>query len=346
MTGKPARFWAATALILALMLLGLVWQAPISSRPEAQQAQASDTQGTKSDVELYRLIAADVAEGKPYHASAIARQRANNYPVAPFVTVRPPTLAWLMASVEETEARLLFLALALTAILGWGWRARSEAAHGATRIAVPMAALLSFLVLTGPNIMHFHEAWAGVLLMLGLALWSPTKPWTAIACMVLATLFREMALAALLFMAAAAIWEKRWRELIGWSIGLALACAWLVWHALSVHAHLLPGDPRSQGWDGLGGWPFLLDSVRVMTPLASMATWASALLVPLMLAGWLAWGTPRSWRALGLITGFGMALMLFARPANFYWALLVAPLLFTGLGLLPLIPSAFRRTTA
>lgn len=329
--------------LLALILAAWGLYAPQSVRLPLASAEQSVADGrVRSDEDLYRRIAAEVSAGQPYHASAMAIQRANNYPVAPFFTVRPPLLAWMMAALGEKAALALFAALALACVIAWGWRARQELGGGMASRTVPLALAFSFVALASPSIPQFHDAWAGLLITLGLALWSPQRLWPALLCFFMATLFRELALAGLVWMAVAAAWERRWREVGLWMAALGAGAGLLIWHASIVWSLTQAGDPHSQGWDGMGGWAFLLQSMRAMTPLLLLPKAGTALLVPLMTLGWLGWGNARAWRVLGLIAGFGLALMLFARPANFYWALLFAPLLFTGIGLLPLLPAALR----
>src|SRR3546814_3355709 len=55
------------------------------------------------------------------------------------------------------------------------------------------------------------------------------------------------------------------------------------------------------------------------------------LLVPLSLLGWAAWSGASGLRTFLYLSGFICAMMLFGRPDNFYWAVMITPILFVGL---------------
>src|SRR3546814_15756045 len=55
------------------------------------------------------------------------------------------------------------------------------------------------------------------------------------------------------------------------------------------------------------------------------------LLVPLSLLGWAAWSGASGLRTFLYLSDFICAMMLFGRPDNFYWAVLITPILFVGL---------------
>ena len=107
-------------------------------------------------------------------------------------------------------------------------------------------------------------------------------------------------------------------------------------HAQSVAAVVRPGDLASPGWQGLGGWSLYLFAMRQATSLALLPQSVAAAAIPLALFGWAAWRAPLGLRMTGLLCGYAAMLMLFARPDNFYWGLLMAPLLLAGLAFAPL----------
>jgi hypothetical protein len=140
-------------------------------------------------------------------------------------------------------------------------------------------------------------------------------------------------------MAVFAAAERRWRELAGWAAAVAvLAVALAVHFALAARQHL-PTDGVSPGWVSFGGWPFAILAARrnivlavLPPPLASLA----------LLAGLLGLASVRSpWtgRIAGVIGAFLLLFMAVGRPDNYYWGVIVAPLLAMGL---PFAPGALR----
>lgn len=65
--------------------------------------------------------------------------------------------------------------------------------------------------------------------------------------------------------------------------------------------------------------------------------------VPLALLGWAAWRSRRH-DVLIVQLGYAAMLMLFARPNNFYWAMLIEPTLFVGLIFAPAALLALYRS--
>jgi hypothetical protein len=110
--------------------------------------------------------------------------------------------------------------------------------------------------------------------------------------------------------------------------------------ALIVHAHLvaavvLPNDPPSPSWAAAGGWPFVVSSVRGATMLGFAPLVATAIALPFALLGWLSRRELQAVLAGLFLTGFATMMMLFGRPNNFYWAMMMVPMLLPGLALVP-----------
>src|SRR3546814_12080742 len=104
-----------------------------------------------------------------------------------------------------------------------------------------------------------------------------------------------------------------------------------------------PADPASQGWHGQGGWIAYLSFVQASSLLRFFEGWAAALLVPLAFLGWAAWRSRLGLAVLLIQIGYAALMMLFARPANFYWAMLVTPTRFIGLAFAPAATAGLAR---
>ncbi|MBE1528545.1 hypothetical protein GGC65_003001 [Sphingopyxis sp. OAS728] len=308
-------------------------------------------EGLTGDHALYARIAQRVATGESYYAVAAEEHRSGNYPLRPFVAVRLPTLAHIVAALGEQRAMLLFLAIGGAAILAWYRRLRTEpglpryAAVGALFVAVNLTQLAA------REWLYIHEAAAGVLLALALAFYRPARPWLTMAIVAAALAIRETILPVAMLFGLFALIDRDWRAAAGWlAIGLCFA-AGIGAHIAALAAVTTPADAASQGWNGQGGWIAYLSFVQASSLLRFFAGWVGALLVPLALLGWAAWRSRLGLTVLLIQLGYAALLMLFARPANFYWAMLITPTLFIGLafapaGLAELVRSLRQPTTA
>jgi hypothetical protein len=247
----------------------------------------------------------------------------------PFVTVRLPTLAWVQAKLPEGAAAILLHLLAAATALAWAGALKREgelnapAAIGAVLVASGAATLLR------PELVVWHEGWAALLMALALALHCGGRLGGAVLAAGAAAAIREQTVLLPLVMGGFALLERRWREAGAWTVLVLTFALFLAWHASEVAAVTLPGDAASPGWSGGGGWQVAVAMVQATGPMRLFPAPAAALLVPVALLGWAAW-QPGS-RATALLAANLLLLALFARPDNFYWGFLIAPLLPLGL---------------
>lgn len=326
------------AAILGLLAALMIWGLNPGARPE-HAAVASPTSvpfnGLTGDHALYARIAQRVATGESYYTAAAEEHRSGNYPLRPFVAVRLPTLAHVVAALGEQRAMLLFLLIGGGAILAWYRRLRTEpglpryAAVGALFVAVNLTQLAAH------EWLYIHEAAAGALVTLAFALYRRARPWPAMLIVAAALAIRETILPVAMLFGLFALIDRDWRAASGWlAIGLCFA-AGLGAHIAALAAVTTPVDAVSQGWNGQGGWIAYLSFVQASSLLRFFAGWVGALLVPLALFGWAAWRSRLGLAVLLVQLGYAALLMLFARPANFYWAMLITPTLFVGLAFTP-----------
>ena len=361
-----ARWPRGAARFLLVLLAVLLLLAALPTRPDSMPVPAgpgpvaADRAATTGsgpaedpDLLLYRAITARVRGGEDYYAVAVAEQRRNGYPVTPGLTVRLPTLAMLGALLGPAGLTVL-RGLLFAAMLVAAWRRLGAEPDGAARR--PMAlALLAAGIASGLGARYdvLHEVWAGQLIALSFMLHRPACgggqgarqgrwgwSWVAAA---LALALRELALPYVLFMAAHAAWHGARREALAWA-GLALAFA----AALLLHLHLAaaqvhPGDPASPSWLAIKGMAGLLHKVNQSTFLVRFPIWLSGPLVVLALFGWAGWRTPLGAAGFVLVLGYACAFMIVGRDNNFYWGLVITPLLFMGAAFLPMaLPSLWR----
>ena len=326
---RPLAF-AALAALAILIVAGL----PLALHPAPVAPPAHSVNGFT----LYGRIIDRMRGGQAYEPAAVGELRAEDGPLKPFVTVRPPLLAETLSLLPnpQTRDRALQL-LALMVIVAWVIRLRTAAASpawmGFTALAV-FTGTGACMVGAG-SMSLFHEAWAGLLIALSLALRTDKRFWASAAIGLIAALVRELALPYLAVMALVAASERRRDETIAFGGALAVALAALAWHAHQVMALTRHGDLASPGWVEFAGWGFVLLAARWNLIVLAAGLWAAALVVPLALVGAAGRRDGLGLRLAILLIGYSLGFTAIGRPSNYYWGLVTAPLLSVGLAMAP-----------
>ena len=207
-----------------------------------------------------------------------------------------------------------------------------------------IAAFSAFLLFLGVQILSIgyffvlHELWAGGLLALAMGLYRPEKgkwlgAWIAAAA---ALSLREHALPFVLLLGAFALWHRRWKEFGAWALLTGLFIA-----AMAVHLHTVAGlvrgsDPVGPSWltlRGLSGW---MSMVVLSSNLRLIPAMLAGPLMVLMVFGWAGWRTPIATFATLLFLGYGLAFMIGGRGDNWYWGMMIAPMMWLGLAFVPM----------
>lgn len=322
------------ALLAALMLIGIFDGGGARIAAAGAGAMRGES-GLVGDHALYANVLHRVEAGESYYAAVAAEHRAHHYPLKPFLTVRLPTLVHVVATIGVPMAMVLGLLIGGAAILAWHRRLRSE--PGLPRYASLAALLVAMNLsqLTERAWVLMHEAVTGALIALALALYRPARPWAAMAVVAAAVAIRETALPVAMLFGLFALIDRDWRAAAGWlALGLAFL-AGLAAHIAAIAAVTLPGDLASPGWGGLGGWATYVSFVHETSILRFLPLWTAALLIPLALLGWASWRSRLGLAGLCVQLVYALLFMLFARPDNFYWGMLIAPTLFIGLVFAP-----------
>lgn len=326
---RPMALLTLAAVVL-LILAGL----PYALHPGPVTPPAHSVNG----LTFYARVIERMRAGESYEPAAVSELRAEGGPIKPFVTVRPPLLAEALARLPNIQAcdRALQL-LGLVVILAWVWRLRSYG-QGPTWIGFSALAVFTGVVsmMVGAGSMSlFHEAWAGLLIALSLALRSDKRFWAAAAVGLLAALVRELALPYLAVMSLAALLDRRRAEAAAFGAALAIAVGALAWHARAVMALTVPGDAVSPGWVEFAGWDFVVLAARWNLLAMALGLTAAAIVVPLAILGATGRRDSLGLRLAALLIGYSLGFMVIGRPANAYWGLVTAPLLGVGLALAP-----------
>lgn len=311
--------------ILAALLLAV-----LGLLTGAERERAAPTSGP-TDLGLYAYAAGAAAHPATFYETVVAEQRREGYELKPFLVVRPPALAFLLAALKtEALRRLSLVTLALASLAAW-WRTLARQGVPPLPRAFDILALATgALPAIAAQAPYMHEVWAGLLISLSLALRREDRFGLAVAAGLAAALIRELAAPYLLIMAATALLSRRRREAAAWSLAFALFAAALAWHAHMVDALVRPSDHAGAGWLKLSGWPFVLHAAQWNAMLAVAPPWLTALAVPAALAGATAWTTSLGRRLAAVLVVYVLAFAVVGRPENFYWGLLFTPLLPLG----------------
>lgn len=317
---------AVLALLLAttLLALGTPGPPPVSGDP-ANRAE------DQSDVVLYETIVEGVRHGGSYYPVTADALRAGNYPLRPFVTFRLPTLAMVQAALPAFVTTALLYLLAAATALAWFARLREAFARPPPLIAAMALLAGGMMAFVQPDLVAFHEVWAGLFVALSLAVRRPGRWMPAVAFGLVAVLIRETAGLYLALMAAIAWIEGDRREALGWAAAIGVLAVAVGLHAHAVAQVVRPLDPASPGWSGLLGFGFFVRTMTISTALGLAPLWLAAPLVGLAVFGWAAWRDPLGLRVLAVTAAYALVLALFGRTDTFYWGLLVAPTLLVGL---------------
>ena len=332
---------AVLLLLAGLMALGVIFPAPRLATPQAAGVHAPQS----INVPLYSGIIARVRAGAPYETAAVSAQRAGGFPLRPFVTVRPPALAEVMARLPDlASANLIMRLLAIAVVGAWTYRLW-PAGRGPAWLAWSPVMVFTGVAWAIPGLTFalFHECWAGLLIALSLALRSEKRFVAAVVVGMLAAVIRELAMPYLLVMAALALTERRRGEALAFSGALAVSLALLGLHAAAVLSLTTAHDLASPGWVKLGGWPFVMATAQWNLLALLLGKTAAAVIVPLALAGALARTDAVGLRLAALLIGYTLGFMVIGQPNDFGWGFVVAPLIGVGLALAPLALSDLTR---
>ena len=283
-----------------------------------------------ADVALYQDIAQRVANGENYYTAAITEQRAHDYPLHPFVTVRLPTQALILANFDKKFYTLAMGIIGFSAMLVWGYRISEQTGRSTLAVLIVFPIMLSTTALGFTKLDLLHESAAALLIALAIAMRTADRFFVSALLALFAALLRETAIAFPAMMLVLALWEKKYREATMWAIVLAIFGIVIVVHANMVAAVISQQDLHSPGWSGLLGWAFALDAIRSYSVLIFLPYWVTALILPMSLVGWLFWRAPTGLRAFGIVCGYTLMVALFARANTSYWAIMITPLLISG----------------
>ncbi|WP_396043867.1 hypothetical protein [Aeromicrobium sp. UC242_57] len=318
------------------MVAGLVLWGLLAGAPSGEGASDGPAD---ADLRLYSAISDRMASGTGYYAAVAAEQARLGYPTRPVVTVREPTLAWLIDGVGgPAVTRWLLVALATVAAAVTMIRLRAMTSSLTVWGCASVLAALSFALMASADLIWVHEIWAGMLIALSVGLRTRSSWGTSVAIGLAAALVRELAAPYLVVMLVLAWRDRRRREAAGWAIALTVWAAFYALHALRV-ADLVPASAQSSpGWIDMDGWPLFVEMIHSRSLLVLLPFWVSAVLVPLALLGWWSCRSGYALRVAWLLSAYALAFSVVGRADTTYWGFLVAALVLPGLAMVPKVP--------
>ena len=327
---------AAAILVAVLLVAAMGWS--IGAATPVDQAEkdwvAATSDGSGGDLALYQRMAERVIAGEDYYPAVMEEHRARDYPVRPFVAVRPPTLAMLHGFIGVDGAR--YVALALLLACGFLVYLRLEHRVGmAERIAAMVMLVLGGAATFMPQSGLIHELFAGLLLSLALLLYRRERWWPSLLLAGFALAVRELSAAFVMLWLVFALADRRWREVAALSGLLVLFAIGMMLHARGIAVLLQPGDPPSPGWSAMQGYGLPVLALLRLSGLALLPLALAAPLTLLPLFGWIGLGGRFGLFATLWFIGLFTIMALFARVDNFYWAQMVLPAYAAGFAFAP-----------
>ena len=289
----------------------------------ADSANRSGPRPDIKDPDLYAAVVSRIAGGENYYAALREELPARGYAVRPLFHWRLPTLAWLLAALTPTWAAVCLWTIGGLAIAAWTpvLRPRWHLAPGLLFLA-PL-----WLAFDAPSI-YLHELWAGELIALSLALWIRESRWALLAAAA-ALAIREHAA---LFVVIIAMTEamRSWKRAVPW-IGVLVAGA----IGFAIHASQVlsatPPDGLAKGWGSTLGWAFAVKTSQVNVLLIAAPFWVAALASSAAIVMLWHWRSTAGRVTASIVTIYMVTFAIAGRPDNWYWGLLIGPLLPLGL---------------
>jgi hypothetical protein len=311
--------------ILAVALLGAAACVAITLSPLAK-GKADDASRGANDMTLYRSEVIRVAQGEAYYDVAGDELRTQGYPTKSVFNWRTPLLVWLLAVLPSPQVGQAILGGLATVLTLWAMVAVAQQRG-------PGAGALAGCLLCGATLLVTGDAyflpvmWSGVLIGLSLCAYAFDRRAMAVALGLTALFFRELAAPYCLGAVVLAVYDRRWREVLAWSAGVAAYAAFYAFHVHEVQARILTTDVGHDGtWWQAGGLAFVISLAQTHSFLLVLPQAAAALYFALAMLGAASWDS--AWgRRVGLtLCGYAATFALVGYEFNQYWGVLISPL--------------------
>jgi hypothetical protein len=323
----PRRWWLG--LLIGYLALS-VWATVHGTGVDAGR---QDVEYERTDAGLYRAITDRMIDGQGYYQAVAIEQPARGYPTSPVVTVREPTVAWATALVgEDAMVGVMWGLVAAALVLSVWVYERTERRRGGW-VALVLSAAAAVGIFAFPGGVYVHEVWMSLLVYLALLARGVGWVRTSVVMLLLASVVRELVAPVMLVMLVVAWRRGERRESATWAAALALFALFYGLHALRVDQLVAATGPESDGWLALGGWPFVIDSLREPSILTVLPFWLVVLVAPFGVLGWVMRSGPFFDRVTAVLVSYVVLFCFVGRPDNAYWGTFLAVFVVPGIAM-------------
>ena len=323
----------AARTVLVALVATIVLFVGVTLSPNKIDNVANAARRGPGDVQLYQAEVQRIHTGEGYYQAAAAELTERGYPTRSVFNWRTPLPMWLIGKLPDPLwGKYLLSAAALVALL-LGFEALARETPGAVRRPVVFA-----LLLIGPlmpcvldNLFVMPVLWAGVLIALSVAAYGVGRSGWGVAAGVAAIFCRDLALPYGLLSLGIALVQRRWREAVGWTVGLLAWSAFFGWHAYQVGHWVAPdAHAHAESWVQLNGAAFVVATAQMNAFLLLLPQTVTAVYVVAALFGLAGWRTPLATRVGLTVCLYVAAFAVVGQSFNQYWGCLIAPLLCFG----------------
>ncbi len=327
-----ARLDRCTArLILAAVAAVLLGAVAVSISSLAKGNADGNKEGA-GDVALYRAEADRIRTGVGYYQAASVELQSRGYPTKSAFNWRTPLPMWLIGVLPNPvlgKAVLCALAL-LTLLLTFDWLAR-EGGTWTSVVGIGSLCGAFFPCLLG-DLFYMPVLWAGVLLLLSLALLAGGRTRLGVVAGTTALFVRDLAGPFVVVMLGLALWRRRYREAVYWALGLLAYGVFFAWHIANVAALQTAGARvQEASWVQFGGLAFVISTMQMNGWLLLLPQWVAAIYLPLALLGFASWRGLAAERATMAAAAYAILFGFVGQDFNQYWGSLIAPIMCLGI---------------
>lgn len=289
----------------------------------------------EGDIPLYWAEIKRMRAGESYYEALAHELRPRGYPTKSVFNWRSPLPAWLIARLPDPGGRVL-LCLATAGVFVFGFRIlEREGGVGAILVGMPLLFGALAPVWMG-DLYVVTELWAGVFITLSICALGVGRRLLGVTTGITAQFVRELSGVYSLVAMYLACRQRRWKELVGWTLGMVAYAGFWYQHYANVLPWIRADDlAHEHGWVRFNALPFVLATAHMNCLLLAFPQWIVALYFPLAMLGLASWSSPTGTRFGLTMAGYVVAFAVVGDSFNQYWGAIHAPLLCFGFAFAP-----------